>query len=31
MANIFTLRNPGSNGDGKKAKDTKDEPNFFIT
>jgi len=31
MANIFALRNSGSDAEGKKGKDVKDETNFFIT
>ena len=31
MANIFRLRNPGSDVEAKNSKDAKDEPNFFIT
>ena len=31
MANIFTLRNSGSDAEAKKGKDAKDETNFFIT
>lgn len=31
MANIFRLRNAGSEADAKNSKEAKDEANFFIT
>jgi hypothetical protein len=31
MANIFRLRNAGSEADAKNPKEAKDEANFFIT